>query len=509
MALRQVFRAAWARIGGNLTYRRTDRRVRRAASLVAESLETRRLLSLSAAQVTYDWTHLSSQFRQYIAAYEYAYPSFAAKLNADLEARGLPLIQPQAGTLPGASTAAKAKNHHHPKPHPHIKPRRHRHTRDGQGPIVTDFNYYDQTLPNQIAFTFNENVSASNWSAAVTVIDLNTGQSVPVAGTYSSALNTVIYNLNNNIELSNGNYAAILHGSQITDANGLKVTGSDGVAGDDYGANFFFCAADFNHDGNVDFQDLTIVEQNLNQFGRTFSQGDSNYDGVVNSSDLQEVLFLYGQSMSALQTPGTPTLTAATPSSVQLTWAASSSANVSGYDIYRDSARIATNYAGTSYTDSTLSAGTNHTYFVVAKDATGDSSYPSGQLVAGTAPTVTTPAFQSSTLPQQVTFTFSQNVSAAPNWASVFTLLDLNTAASIAPTSAPSMIRAATPSPTASTPSARCPRATTPRSSTRPPLPPRRASPSPAATAPPATTTSTVSRLPTTRACRCSALPAT
>jgi hypothetical protein len=87
--------------------------------------------------------------------------------------------------------------------------------------------------------------------------------------------------------------------------------------------------------------------------------------------------------------PGNLTAAATGPTSVQLSWAASSdNVGVTGYDIYRGSAStplasVAGNITG--YVDNTVAASTSYTYTVRAKDAAGNST-------AGNAATVTTPA---------------------------------------------------------------------------------------------------------------------
>jgi fibronectin type 3 domain-containing protein len=76
--------------------------------------------------------------------------------------------------------------------------------------------------------------------------------------------------------------------------------------------------------------------------------------------------------------PTAPTnLSASTPTatSVALTWTASTdNIGVTGNDVYRDGSKLASLGAVTSYTDATVTAGSTHTYAVLAKDAAGNSS---------------------------------------------------------------------------------------------------------------------------------------
>ncbi|NUR61496.1 MAG: glycoside hydrolase [Catenulispora sp.] len=85
--------------------------------------------------------------------------------------------------------------------------------------------------------------------------------------------------------------------------------------------------------------------------------------------------------------PSTPTgLTVAstTSSSVSLTWNASTdNVGVTGYDIYRGST-LAGSSATTSFTDTGLSASTQYTYTVKARDAAGNASAASAPVTATT-----------------------------------------------------------------------------------------------------------------------------
>ena len=88
--------------------------------------------------------------------------------------------------------------------------------------------------------------------------------------------------------------------------------------------------------------------------------------------------------------PGAVTATATGPTSVQLSWTASTdNVGVTGYDIYRGSATTPlASVAGsvTSYVDNTATAEQTYTYKVVAEDAAGNRS------AAATSASVTTPA---------------------------------------------------------------------------------------------------------------------
>src|SRR5690242_14897744 len=84
---------------------------------------------------------------------------------------------------------------------------------------------------------------------------------------------------------------------------------------------------------------------------------------------------------AAPSAPGTPTASAVTDTSVKLTWsAATDDKGVKNYDVLRDGAKVAT-VTTTSYTDTGLTAGTDCSYTVRARD-TADQTGPAGGAVA-------------------------------------------------------------------------------------------------------------------------------
>ncbi len=89
---------------------------------------------------------------------------------------------------------------------------------------------------------------------------------------------------------------------------------------------------------------------------------------------------------SAPTAPTKLSASASAPTSVVLSWVpGTDNIAVTGNDVYRDGARLATLGAVTSFTDSTVLAGATHSYTVVARDAAGNASAPSAPV------SVTTP----------------------------------------------------------------------------------------------------------------------
>ena len=89
--------------------------------------------------------------------------------------------------------------------------------------------------------------------------------------------------------------------------------------------------------------------------------------------------------------PAPPTalvVSATTDNSVSLAWAASTGPNLSGYNVYRNGAKVNPGLiSGTSYADSGLSSGTSYSYFIKAVNASNVESAASNTVSAATTTT--------------------------------------------------------------------------------------------------------------------------
>ncbi|MGF1241655.1 glycosyl hydrolase family 18 protein [Streptomyces sp. 2-6] len=82
--------------------------------------------------------------------------------------------------------------------------------------------------------------------------------------------------------------------------------------------------------------------------------------------------------------PGTPTASGVTDTSVKLSWSAATDDNgVKNYDVLRDGTKVAT-VTTTSYTDSSLTAGTDYSYSVQARDTADQTGPVSGSVAVHT-----------------------------------------------------------------------------------------------------------------------------
>ncbi|WP_329532370.1 glycoside hydrolase family 18 chitinase [Streptomyces sp. NBC_01450] len=90
-------------------------------------------------------------------------------------------------------------------------------------------------------------------------------------------------------------------------------------------------------------------------------------------------------------TPGTPTASAITDTSVKLSWsAATDDKGVKNYDVLRGGTKVAT-VTTTSYTDTGLTAGTDYSYTVQARDTADQTGPVSGAVAVHTTGDGTTP----------------------------------------------------------------------------------------------------------------------
>jgi hypothetical protein len=156
-------------------------------------------------------------------------------------------------------------------------------------PQVASASFQFDRLPQTLAFTFTQDVSASLSPAALQLVNLTTAQTVVPDGFQYSAGNTATFRFDH--PLPDGRYRATLLSSAVTNATGVHLSN-----GSDYTYDFFTLTGDVNHDGSVGFSDLLILAQRYGTAG-TFSTGDVNYDGTVGFADLLLMAQNYGKSL--------------------------------------------------------------------------------------------------------------------------------------------------------------------------------------------------------------------
>ena len=117
----------------------------------------------------------------------------------------------------------------------------------------------------------------------------------------ASSIGKLRYALVPNGVLPDGNYTIVISPGIAYDAAGnQELTGGT--------FTFRILTGDANGDGVVGFDDLLVVAQNYGQSGRTFAQGNFNYDaaGQVNFDDLLIIAQKYGTSLLLAPAPDSP-----------------------------------------------------------------------------------------------------------------------------------------------------------------------------------------------------------
>ena len=146
------------------------------------------------------------------------------------------------------------------------------------------------------------------------------------------------------------------------------------------GANGAQNACDLNNDGSVNATDVNLAVNMA--LGMTACTANIVGAGVCNMVMVQRVL--NAVSSGACVTTGT-----GNTHSVTLTWAASASSNVAGYNLYREALPTGTYIklnsgliGGTTYTDANVTAGQSYDYVATAVDSNNnESTYSSGAQV--------------------------------------------------------------------------------------------------------------------------------
>jgi len=163
---------------------------------------------------------------------------------------------------------------------------------DTTGPIVQQSQFLRETAPQKISFRFNENVSASLLPGDLTVRNSATqATSIVNSVSYDAATNTATFSLLN--VLASGQYTATLDGGGVADAAG-------NLLGNNHVFAFTFLAGDADANGTVNSDDFNILATNFGLSGKTFSQGNFNYDpaGLVNSDDFNILAAGFGVSVA-------------------------------------------------------------------------------------------------------------------------------------------------------------------------------------------------------------------
>jgi hypothetical protein len=150
-----------------------------------------------------------------------------------------------------------------------------------------------------VSFDFSLDVGASLSATDLLLTNVTTGQViVATAASYDAATNRATFTFGN--ALPDGNYQAVISAGSLTHSEGVELAA-------DATLSFFVLAGDLDHSGAVNFDDLLTLSQNYGLSGKTFSQGNVDYDalGNVGFDDLLILAQRYGVSLVTTTRPST------------------------------------------------------------------------------------------------------------------------------------------------------------------------------------------------------------
>jgi hypothetical protein len=157
--------------------------------------------------------------------------------------------------------------------------------------LASEFQY--ESSPQRLVFTFDQSVGASLAAGDLSVERLGPGGGTVavLTPTYHGPSRTATVGFEAGI-LPAGNYRVTLQAGSVSNVVGAALEA-------DYKMEFFVLPADANHNRTVDFSDLVILAQNYGMAGRSFSQGNFNYDpaGNVDFQDLVLLAQRYGTTL--------------------------------------------------------------------------------------------------------------------------------------------------------------------------------------------------------------------
>jgi len=147
-----------------------------------------------------------------------------------------------------------------------------------------------ESAPHHVQFRFSQDVEGSISAGDFQVTGPSGGQ--PFNFSYDNISNTATLTFSS--ILADGDYTARAVASGITNSQGT-------VMPFDHVLNFFFLGADADRDRDVDSDDFNILVTSFGLSGKTFSQGNFNYDpaGLVDSDDFNILATNFGVSLGA------------------------------------------------------------------------------------------------------------------------------------------------------------------------------------------------------------------
>lgn len=173
---------------------------------------------------------------------------------------------------------------------------------DTVAPAALSTTFDRETANQRVTISLSEDVGGSFSASDVVLSNLTTGELVPqtaYSATYDADTKSIW--LAPSSPLPDGRYAVGIAAGALQDASGNPIAA--------YAASFTMLRGDANNDAKVDFSDLVLLAQSYGTSGKTFSQGNFDYDGEgnVNFDDLVLLARNYSKDWSPAATILAPT----------------------------------------------------------------------------------------------------------------------------------------------------------------------------------------------------------
>jgi hypothetical protein len=163
---------------------------------------------------------------------------------------------------------------------------------DTLAPTAAVPGFQFETSPQQLIFTFSEDVSASLSASDLTVSSVPAGTTPAVAAPVWNAGNLSATFDFTPSPVPDNNYQATLAASGVTDVAGNPLSASALLS-------FYSLRGDGNRSKRVEINDFNILAQNFGLTGKTFSQGNYDYssDGAINITDFNVLATNFGKTL--------------------------------------------------------------------------------------------------------------------------------------------------------------------------------------------------------------------
>jgi hypothetical protein len=161
----------------------------------------------------------------------------------------------------------------------------------GTVPSASGGAYLSNAVSPRVQISFNTDIGPSLSPVDLILQNTSTGMTIPssdVALQYDTTTNTATFTFPGYSKgiLPDGNYEATLPAGSIETADGATSIAP-------YSFNVFVLSADANHDRYVNALDFNALATNYGK-AATFSQGDFDYSGTVDSSDFALLAARFG-----------------------------------------------------------------------------------------------------------------------------------------------------------------------------------------------------------------------